>query len=57
VLHKFGGVLLVGVADDGNILGAEADQFDSEDFYIRVGPGSRRLSTSEVIAYVTNRKT
>ncbi len=112
MLHKFGGVLLVGVADDGNILGAEADQFDSdnkyllhvnnriqqhigleytsfiryqlvsvdtkkvlliecqpspspvflkigkdEDFYIRVGPGSRRLSTSEVIAYVTNRKT
>jgi hypothetical protein len=28
-----------------------------EDFYIRIGPGSRRLSTSEVIAYVTNRPT
>ncbi len=46
----------MGVGDDGNILGAEADQFDDEDFYIRVGPGSRRLSTSEVIAYVTNRQ-
>jgi predicted HTH transcriptional regulator len=28
-----------------------------EEFYIRVGPGSRRLSTSEVVAYVTNRRT
>ena len=27
-----------------------------EEFYIRVGPGSRRLSTSEVVAYVTNRR-
>ncbi len=27
-----------------------------EDFYIRVGPGNRRLSTSEVLAYVANRK-
>ena len=26
-----------------------------EEFYIRVGPGSRRLSTSEVVAYVTHR--
>ena len=26
-----------------------------EEFYIRVGPGSRRLSTSEVVAYVTKR--
>ena len=30
---------------------------NDEDFYIRVGPGSRRLSTSEVLAYVSNRKT
>jgi DNA-binding response OmpR family regulator len=28
-----------------------------EEFYIRIGPGSRRLSTSEVVAYVTNRRT
>jgi CheY-like chemotaxis protein len=30
---------------------------NEEEFYIRVGPGSRRLSTSEVVAYVTNRRT
>jgi len=28
-----------------------------EDFYVRIGPGNRKLSTSEVLAYVTNRKT
>ena len=28
-----------------------------EDFYVRIGPGSRKLSTSEVLAYVANRKT
>ena len=111
-LNTNGGVLLVGVQDDGDILGIDADQFDNEDkyllhvnnrikqhiglehsgfirfqlvpvdqkkvlivecqpspspvflkmgneedFYIRIGPGSRKLSTSEVLAYVTNRKT
>jgi len=111
-LNTDGGVLLVGVGDDGDILGLEADQFDNEDknllhvnnrikqhigleyagfirfqlvsvdqkkilivecqpspspvflkmgkeedFYIRIGPGSRRLSTSEVLSYVSNRKT
>jgi CheY-like chemotaxis protein len=111
-LNSDGGVLLVGVEDNGGILGIEADNFDNEDkfllhvnnriqkhiglehagfigyhlvpvdnkkvllvecqpspspvflkiskeeeFYIRVGPGSRRLSTSEVVAYVTNRHT
>ncbi len=111
-LNSEGGVLLVGVADNGDILGIDADNFDNEDkyllhvnnriqqhiglehagfigyqlvpvgikkvlliecrpsplpvflkiskeeeFYIRVGPGSRRLSTSEVVAYVTNRRT
>jgi predicted HTH transcriptional regulator len=111
-LNSDGGVLLVGVRDNGEILGIEADNFDNEDkyllhvnnriqqhiglehagfigyqlvpvdnkkvlliecrpspspvflkiskeeeFYIRVGPGSRRLSTSEVVAYVTNRRT
>lgn len=111
-LNSDGGVLLVGVEDSGNVLGIEADNFDSEDkyllhvnnriqqhiglehagfigyrlwpvdskkvlliecqpspspvflkiskdeeFYIRVGPGTRRLSTSEVVAYVTNRRT
>ena len=110
-LNTDGGVLLIGVADAGEILGTEADQFANndkyllhvnnrireyigleyanfinfqlvpiegktvlliqcqpspspvflntgkdEDFYIRVGPGNRRLSTSEVLTYVTNRK-
>ena len=27
----------------------------NEDFYVRIGPGNRRLSMSEVLAYVTNR--
>ena len=111
-LNSDGGVLLVGVRDDGDILGIEADNFENadkyllhvnnriqqhiglehagfigyqlvpvdntkvlliecqpspspvflkinkeEEFYIRVGPGSRRLSTSEVVTYVTNRRT
>ena len=111
-LNTDGGVLLIGVADAGDILGTDADRFDSddkyllhvnnrirehiglefvgfinfqlvpveghkvlliqcqpspspvflkigkdEDFYVRVGPGNRRLSTSEVLNYVTNRKT
>ena len=111
-LNSDGGALLVGVADNGDILGIAADRFDNDDkyllhvnnriqqhiglehagfieyqlvpmddkrvlliecqpspspvflklskeeeFYIRVGPGSRRLSTSEVVAYVTNRRT
>ncbi len=110
-LNTEGGVLLIGVADDGNLIGTGADQFDNddkyllhvnnrireyvglefvnfinfqlvpvdgqnillvrcqpspspvflkigkdEDFYVRVGPGNRRLSTSEVLTYVTNRK-
>jgi DNA-binding response OmpR family regulator len=109
-LNTDGGVLLVGVEDNGHILGLEADQFQSEDkyllhvnnklkqhiglewanfirfqtetigdkkllwieclpspapvffkmgndeeFYVRVGPGSRRLSPSEVLTYVANR--
>ncbi len=109
-LNTDGGVLIVGVEDDGNILGTEADRFanddklllhvnnlikqniglefaaairfnlvpvdgksvlvfecgvssapvflkngDAEDFYVRVGPGSRKLTTSEVIAYLENR--
>ena len=110
-LNTDGGVLLVGVGDDGNILGTSADRFDNDDryllhvnncirqhiglecssfirfhlvpvdeknvllvecqpspsavflkigkeeeFYVRVGPGSRRLSTSEVLAYMAHRK-
>jgi DNA-binding response OmpR family regulator len=110
-LNTDGGVLLIGVGDDGEILGTDADQFESddkyllhlnnliqqhiglectgfirfqlvpvqdkkvlliecqpypsaaflkigknEDFYVRIGPGSRRLSTSEVLAYMKNRK-
>jgi len=110
-LNTDGGVLLVGVGDDGDILGTGADQFENDDkyllhvnnciqqhiglecssfirfhlvpddennvlliecqpspsavflkigkeeeFYVRVGPGSRRLSTSEVLAYMTHRK-
>lgn len=109
-LNSEGGVLLIGVKDDGDILGIESDNFDNDDkyllhvnnrlqqhiglehagfisyqlvpvdnlkvllvecrpspspvflkfgreeeFYIRVGRGSRRLSTSEVVAYVTKR--
>jgi predicted HTH transcriptional regulator len=109
-LNTDGGVLLVGVGDDGDILGTDADQFENDDkyllhlnnliqqhiglecssfiryhlvavdekqvllvecqpspsavflkigkeegFYVRVGPGSRRLSTSEVLRYVKNR--
>ena len=54
-LNTDGGVLLVGGGDDADILGIEVDQFE-EDFYVRVGPGSRRLSTCEVLAYMTNRK-
>ena len=111
-LNTNGGLLLVGVEDDGSILGIDADQFanedkyllhvnnrikqhigleyagfirfqlvpvehknvlivecqpspspvflkmgNDEDFYIRIGPGSRKLTTSEVLSYVTNRKT
>jgi len=110
-LNTDGGVLLIGVADAGDILGTTADRFDNDDryllhvnnrireyiglefvsfinfqlvpvegqnvllvqcqpspapvflkigrdeeFYVRVGPGNRRLSTSEVLTYVTNRK-
>jgi putative two-component system response regulator len=110
-LNSDGGVLLIGVADAGDILGTVADRFDNDDkyllhvnnrireyiglefvsfinfqlvpvegqkvllvqcqpspspvflksgkdeqFYVRVGPGNRRLSTSEVLTYVTNRK-
>ena len=111
-LNTDGGALLVGVEDNGDIMGIEADHFENEDkyllhvnnrikqhiglehagfiryqllavdqqkvllvecqpsqspvflkidkeeeFYIRIGPGSRSLSTSEVLAYVTNRRT
>lgn len=110
-LNTDGGVLLIGVDDDGNILGTDADQFvnedklllhvnnlikqhiglehannirfnllgvdgksilpiecrgtlepvylrinNAEDFYVRIGPGSRKLSTSEVVAYVSDRR-
>ncbi len=109
-LNTDGGTLLVGVEDDGRVLGTVSDRFDSndkyllhvnnciqqhiglastgnirfalvprgdthvlaircrpsadpvflkigneEEFYIRVGPGSRKLSPSEVLAYVTRR--
>jgi DNA-binding response OmpR family regulator len=110
-LNTDGGILLVGVGDDGHILGTDADQFENDDkyllhlnnliqghiglefssfirfhlvavdekkvllsecqpspsavfltigkeegFYVRVGPGSRRLSTSEALTYVKNRE-
>ena len=109
-LNTDGGTLLVGVEDDGQILGTAPDSFENLDkyllhvnnlirqhiglshsrcirynlvahgndhvlvircrrspqpvflkmgqeeaFYVRVGPGTRRLSTSEVVAYVTQR--
>jgi hypothetical protein len=108
-LNSDGGTLLVGVEDNGNILGIEADSFpnedkfmlhfnnlikqhlglecapfidfdvkriedhgvlvvdcrpsispvfvtngDKEDFFIRVGPGTRKLATSEVLAYIND---
>ncbi len=110
-LNSSGGTLVVGVDDEGTIIGIEPDRFDNEDkyllhvnnrlqqhvglahcasiryflsaaegrkalvvhcrpssqpvflkmgkeeeFFIRVGPGSRKLSTSEVVAYVTQRQ-
>ena len=109
-LNTDGGILLIGVEDNGHILGLEADRFQNEDkyllhvnnklkqhiglewanfirfqterigdkkllwieclpspapvffkmgndeeFYVRVGPGSRRLSPSEVLTYAANR--
>ena len=109
-LNTDGGTLLVGVNDDGNVVGIDGDRFDNEDkyrlhvnnrikehiglgnaacirydlvsieskkvlvvqcrpspqpvflkmgrdedFFIRIGPGSRKLSPSEVIDYVTRR--
>lgn len=109
-LNSEGGTLLVGIKDDGTILGVEKDQFASEDkyllhfnnlirrhiglefsqhinfelkdldskkilvidcepsdnpvflkhnsaedFYVRVGPGSRKLTTSKVLEYIENR--
>ena len=110
-LNTDGGVLLVGVEDDGNVLGLEPDKFPNadryllhvnnlirerigmevtqfikfglkqlddkdilcvqcspspeaaflknnkdEDFYIRVGPGSRKLTSRETLRYIDNRK-
>jgi len=109
-MNSDGGTLLVGVEDNGHIIGIEADRFQNEDrmllhfnnlikqhiglefarylhfdlsaigtakilvidcersdepvflknrggeeFYIRVGPGSRKLSTSEVVEYLKTR--
>jgi hypothetical protein len=109
-LNSEGGTLLVGVEDDGNILGIDADHFPNEDkfllhfnnlinqhlglesagsfsfdirslengnilivdclpstapvyfrhdrredFYVRVGPGTRSLTTSEALEYTRNR--
>ncbi|MGD9332504.1 MAG: response regulator [Desulfobacterales bacterium] len=109
-LNTDGGTLLVGVDDDGTVIGIDTDRFASEDkyrlhvnnrikehigldnaacirydlnrlgdqkvlvvqcrpspqpvflkmgreeeFYIRIGPGSRKLTPSEVLAYVTRR--
>ncbi|MHC4519020.1 MAG: RNA-binding domain-containing protein [Planctomycetota bacterium] len=106
-LNSEGGVLLVGVEDDGNILGIESDNFPNddkfllhfnnlikqhlglecapfiafalkrvgdkgvlvvdcvqatapvfvkqnnrEDFYVRIGPGTRELATSEALSYI-----
>ena len=110
-LNTDGGTLLIGVSDDGQILGTEKDGFvnedklllhvnnlikqhigldtasyiqfsavkienktvlpiecgsasepvflkigDAEDFYVRLGPGSRKLSTREVLAYLATRQ-
>jgi DNA-binding response OmpR family regulator len=110
-LNTYGGILLVGVEDDGNVLGLEPDKFPNadryllhvnnlirerigmeltqfikfglkqldgkeilcvqclpspdpaflknekdEDFYVRVGPGSRKLTSRETLIYINNRK-
>ena len=110
-LNSNGGTLLVGVGDDGSIIGIEKDRFSNvdkyllhfnnlfrqhiglqfsqhidfaikdlsgkkilvvdcepsenpvflkhnstEEFYIRVGPGSRKLLTSKVLEYIENRE-
>jgi CheY-like chemotaxis protein len=110
-LNTDGGILLVGIEDDGNILGLEPDQFHNsdkyllhvnnlirnrigmevtqcikfelkpldgkdilciqclpspepaflkndkdEEFYIRMGPGSRKLTSREILRYINNRK-
>jgi len=110
-LNTEGGLLLIGVEDDGNVLGLEPDKFPNadryllhvnnlirerigmevtqfikfglkqlegkeilciqcspspepaflknkkdEDFYIRVGPGSRKLTSRETLKYINNRK-
>ena len=109
-LNTDGGILLVGVEDDGNVLGLAPDKFpnadkyllhvnnlirervgmemaqfikfglkqldgkdilcvqcspspeaaflkcdQNEDFYIRVGPGSRKLTSRETLTYINNR--
>ena len=110
-LNTAGGILLVGVEDDGNVVGLRPDNFpnadkyllhvnnlirerigmemaqfikfgikqldekevlcvqcfpspeaaflkhdQNEDFYIRVGPGSRKLTSRETLTYMNNRK-
>ena len=110
-LNTDGGILLIGVDDNGTVLGLESDQFPNsdryllhvsnlirerigmemmqyvkygikpldgkevlciqcspaaeaaflqhdqeEDFYIRVGPGSRKLTSRETMTYINNRK-
>ena len=110
-LNTAGGILLVGVEDDGNVVGLEPDKFpnadkyllhvnnlirerigmemaqfikfgikqldekeilcvqcspspeaaflkhdQNEDLYIRVGPGSRKLTSRETLTYMNNRK-
>ena len=110
-LNTDGGILLVGVEDDGNVLGLKPDKFpnadkyllhvnnlirervgmemaqfikfgikqldgkeilcvqcspspeaaflkhdQNEDLYIRVGPGSRKLTSRETLTYMNNRK-
>ena len=111
-LNTSGGLLLVGIEDDGKVLGLEPDKFPNadryllhvnnlirerigmevtqfikfglkhldrkeilcircspspdpaflkngkdEDFYVRVGPGSRKLTSRETLTYINNRKT
>ena len=50
---------LIGVDDEGNVTGIEADQFPNEPvylklgkeqrFYVRMGPSTHQLSVSEVV--------
>jgi hypothetical protein len=50
-LNSEGGILMIGVDDRGEPTGLDADGFANKDerLYVRMGPSSRQLPTSEVV--------